>query len=110
MMFSKRNVPKGMLERLSMKLHINSKQNKAETVINVKSNFLFFIVNLSHIDKYVIEKAFPDAKNLPKTCQDVWHVIHRIDTVLSHNHSGNITNLYYHFNLISHIISIVKRI
>jgi hypothetical protein len=33
-------------------------------------------------------KSFPGAKNLPKTCQDVWHVIHRIDTVLAHNHPG----------------------
>lgn len=76
--------------------------------------FLLFIVDLQHTDKNVIEKAFkkafPHAVNLPKTCQDVWHVIHRIDTVLAHNHPGNIANLYYHFNFFSQITSVAKRI
>lgn len=25
---------------------------------------------------------------MPKTCQDIWHVIHRIDSVMAHNHPG----------------------
>lgn len=27
-------------------------------------------------------------KDLPKTCQDIWHVLHRIDSVMAHNHPG----------------------
>lgn len=39
------------------------------------------------------------AASTPKTCQDIWHVIHRIDSVMAHNHPGTELSNRISFNM-----------